>query len=111
MRCLPPGSTLTDALIPYTTLFRSSPAPCATTFAYGGPSFSQVAAVADSGRAEWLANYLKPYGTPVMQPMGSCMIRVRIGPFTSVEDAHAALAKVHNAGYQEARIVVDAQAG
>ncbi|WP_269466289.1 septal ring lytic transglycosylase RlpA family protein [Tardibacter chloracetimidivorans] len=89
----------------------ASPAPVAATFAYGGPSFIQVAAVSDNGRAEWLANYLKPFGTPVMQPMASGMIRVRIGPFTSVEDAQAALAKVHNAGYQEARIVVDAPAG
>src|SRR3546814_5706661 len=82
----------------------ASPAPVAATFAYGGPSFIQVAAVSDNGRAEWLANYLKPFGTPVMQPMGSGMIRVRIGPFTSVEDAQAALAKVHNADQKSTRL-------
>src|SRR3546814_19558724 len=79
----------------------ASPAPVAATFAYGGPSFIQAAAVSDNGRAEWLANYLKPFGTPVMQPTGSGMIRVRIGPLTSVEAEKAALAKVQKAGYRQ----------
>src|SRR3546814_16244363 len=89
----------------------ASPAPVAATFAYGGPSFIQVAAVSDNGRAEWLANYLKPFGNPVMQPIGSGMNRVRIRPLNSVERAQAAPAKVHTAGFTDAGNVVDAPAG
>ena len=97
--------------LPASTQRPAATGSTAVSFASAGPSFIQVAAVSDRGRAEWLANYLKVFGTPLIQPMTSGMIRVRIGPYASVEEAQAALAKVQDAGYQEARIVADAPAG
>src|SRR3546814_11323543 len=41
----------------------ASPAPVAATCAYGGPSLIQGAALSDKGRAEWLADCLKPLAT------------------------------------------------
>jgi len=76
-----------------------------------GVSFVQVAAVSDAGRAQWLAGFLKSYGTPVLQPIGTGLIRVRLGPYTSMAAAQLALAKVQNAGYQDARIVSDGPTG
>jgi rare lipoprotein A len=99
------------AALPVSTQRPAATGSAAASFASAGPSFIQVAAVSDRGRAEWLANYLKVFGTPLIQPMTSGMIRVRIGPYASVEEAQAALAKVQDAGYQEARIVADAPAG
>ena len=83
----------------------------AASFASPHQSFIQVAAVSDPGRASWLAAFLKPFGTPMVQQTASGLIRVRIGPYASQEAAQAALAKVRDAGYQDARIVTDDSAG
>ena len=83
----------------------------AASFASPYPSFIQVAAVSDPGRASWLAAFLKSFGTPVVQQTASGLIRVRIGPYASLEAAQAALAKVRDAGYQDARIVTGDSAG
>lgn len=83
----------------------------AASFASPRQSFVQVAAVSDPGRASWLAEFLKTFGAPVVQQTASGLIRVRIGPYVSLEAAQAALAKVRDAGYQDARIVTDDSAG
>ena len=70
-----------------------------------GQRYIQVAAVSDMGRASWLAGFLKAFGTPVIQPVAGGLTRVRIGPYASAEEAQAALAKLRDAGYQDARIV------
>ncbi len=88
-----------------------APRAPAASFASPQSSFIQVAAVSDAGRASWLAGFLKAFGTPVMQPTAAGLIRVRIGPYASMEEAQAALAKVRDAGYQDARIVADGSAG
>ena len=85
-------------------------APAATPVSPAGPAqmvqrYIQVAAVSDMGRASWLAGFLKAFGTPVIQPVAGGLTRVRIGPYASAEDAQAALAKLKDAGYQDARIV------
>ena len=76
------------------------PAPVAT-----GTIFIQVAAVSDAGKAEWLAGYLKPFGAISTQSNGAGLIRVRVGPYATREAASEVLAKVREAGYQEAMIV------
>lgn len=70
-------------------------------------NYIQVAALSDAGRASWLAEFLKSYGRSVVQQTAGGLHRVRLGPYASVEEASVALAKVQNAGYQEARIVTD----
>ncbi len=70
-----------------------------------GSSFIQVAALGDRGRAEWLKSYLASYGAVGIEPSGTGLFRVRIGPYADAGAATEALAKVRAAGYQDAHIV------
>lgn len=88
-----------------------SPIPAVSAPFAASPSFIQVAAVSDAGRASWLAEFLKAYGPPVIQPVTGGLIRVRVGPYPSPAEAQAVLAKLRNAGYQDARIVTGGSAG
>jgi rare lipoprotein A len=81
-----------------------------TTQAFTGPAWVQVAALADQGRASWLAAYLRPIGVATIEQAGG-LWRVRIGPFSDEAAARTALAKVQAAGYQEAHLVRVAAAG
>ena len=65
----------------------------------------QVAAVADAGRAAWLAGFLSSYGPARVETTPGGLHRVRLGPFGSRADADAALSRVRAAGYGEAWIV------
>lgn len=112
MVSLPPSTAgISAAARPASPPLSTSVPPARMSFASPVPSFIQVAAVSDPGKASWLAGFLKAYGTTVMQPTANGLIRVRIGPFASSADAEAALAKVRSAGYQDARIVTDAPVG
>jgi cell division septation protein DedD len=71
--------------------------------------FIQVAAVSDLGRARELAAALGRFGPSGVTTAPSGLRRVRLGPFTSTDEAERMLAKVHLAGYREARIVRGAQ--
>lgn len=75
-----------------------------------GPLWVQVAAVSDTGRASWLAGYLKDVGPAVVEATGTGLFRVRIGPFADGAAAASALAQVRAAGYEEARVVGGAPA-
>ena len=70
-----------------------------------GPVMIQVAAVADNGKAEWLAGYLETYGKAVVEKAPAGLWRVRLGPFETREKGAAALAQVQAAGYPDARLV------
>jgi rare lipoprotein A len=82
----------------------------ATTQPFVGPAWVQVAALADQGRAAWLAGYLRPIGIATVEAAGG-LWRVRLGPFADESAARTALAKVQAAGYQEAHLVRVAAAG
>ena len=69
-----------------------------------------IAALADQGRASWLASFLRPIGLATVEQAGG-LWRVRLGPFADENAARAALAKVQAAGYQEAHLVRVAAAG
>jgi cell division septation protein DedD len=75
-----------------------------------GPAWVQVAALADQGKAAWLAGYLRPIGLARVEAVGG-LWRVRLGPFPDEASARTALAKVQAAGYQEAHLVRVAVAG
>lgn len=82
-------------------------APVATVAIPGataGTVFVQVAALADAGRAAWLAQFLADYGPVVTERLPAGLTRVRLGPF-STEQALTTLARVRGAGYGEARLV------
>jgi rare lipoprotein A len=81
-----------------------------TTQVFAGPAWVQVAALADQGRASWLASYLRPIGLATVEQVGG-LWRVRLGPFGNEAAARTALAKVQAAGYQEAHLVRVAAAG
>jgi len=71
-------------------------------------TFIQVAALADPGRLAWLKGYLSAFGTVVTQATGTGLTRVRLGPYPDAETAQAALAKLRDAGYSEARLLPSA---
>ncbi len=71
----------------------------------GATTLIQVAAVADRGRAEWLKSYAAGYGPSLIEPTGSGLFRVRIGPYNDPAVATEALAKLRAAGYQDAHMV------
>lgn len=87
-------------------------APPASSTASGPVSavFIQVAALADAGKAEWLAGYLRPMAPSFTEKTGAGLWRVRLGPFASPDAAAATLAQVQAAGYTEARVVPAAPA-
>lgn len=67
--------------------------------------FIQVAALADPGRIAWLKGYLSAFGPVVTQASGTGLTRVRLGPYADDAMAQAALAKLRDAGYTEARLL------
>lgn len=77
---------------------------------FSGPAWVQVAALADQGRAAWLAGFLRPIGVASVEQAGG-LWRVRLGPYSDEAAARTALAKVQAAGYQEAHLVRVAAAG
>ena len=81
-----------------------------TTQVFAGPAWVQVAALADQGKAAWLASFLRPIGLATVEQAGG-LWRVRLGPFVDENAARTALAKVQAAGYQEAHLVRIAAAG
>jgi rare lipoprotein A len=80
--------------------------PPATKAATG--HFIQIAALADPGRIAWLKGYLSAFGPVVTQASGTGLTRVRLGPYPDAASAQAALAKVRDAGYSEARLLPSA---
>lgn len=107
---LAPPPTPTDAAAPVAevatvTLPPSRAAPPAVPATASGSTFIQVAALADAGRAEWLAGYLRPMAPSFTEKSAAGLWRVRLGPFASPEAAAATLAQVQAAGYSEARVV------
>lgn len=81
--------------------------PVATVAIPGAPAgtvFVQVAALADAGRAAWLAQFLADYGPVVTERLPAGLTRIRLGPFLP-EQAASTLARVQGAGYGDARLV------
>jgi len=72
--------------------------------------FVQVAALADQGRAETLADGLNAIGRTRVDLTGAVW-RIRIGPYGDEASALAALARTRAGGYQEARLVTDLAPG
>ncbi len=92
---------------------RLSTVPVSTSVradARGAGIFIQVAALSDSGRATWLAGYLKDFGSARISPSATGLYRVQIGPFVSADAARGTLARVQAAGYGDARMVADSPA-
>ena len=69
-----------------------------------GSTYVQVAALADAGRAAWLAQFLGDIGPIVTERLPAGLTRVRLGPFDDASAA-TALARVRAAGYADARLV------
>jgi len=69
-----------------------------------GSTYVQVAALADAGRAAWLAQFLGDIGPIVTERLPAGLTRVRLGPFDDA-GAATALARVRAAGYADARLV------
>ncbi len=80
----------------------SAPQP---VVAGAGTIFVQVAALSDAGRAAWLGGFLAPIGPVVTERTAAGLIRVRIGPYATVDSATGVLARVQAAGYTDARLV------
>jgi rare lipoprotein A len=92
----PPPVAVTDPVV--TTVALPPAAPPAGRFI-------QVAALADPGRIAWLKGYLSAFGPVLTLPTGTGLTRVRLGPYADDASAQAALAKVRDAGYSEARLL------
>jgi rare lipoprotein A len=73
--------------------------------AASGAMFVQVAALADAGRAEFLANDLGDIAPGLTQPAPNGLWRVRLGPFATEAEALRALAGARARGFADARIV------
>lgn len=71
----------------------------------GRPVLVQVAALADQGRAEWLAQNFADLGRAYTERAPGGLWRVRIGPFSEPERAATVLARVQAAGYDDARVI------
>lgn len=106
-----PGEAAVAALAPPPRPVPPSPVvadfPVATVAIPGasaGTMFVQVAALADTGRAAWLAQFLADYGPVVTERLPAGLTRIRLGPFTD-EQAASTLARVQGAGYGDARLV------
>ena len=69
-----------------------------------GTTYIQVAALADAGRAAWLAQFLTDIGPVTTERLAAGLTRVRLGPFDDA-GAQAALARVQAAGYGDARLI------
>jgi len=72
--------------------------------------YVQAGAFADAGNAERLSNALRAYGTTKVYPTnvaGKSFYRVRIGPFSSTNQADAVLGRVIAQAAPQAKIVVD----
>lgn len=78
--------------------------PAAERAAPPGAVLIQVAAVADEGRATWLAGFLSGIAPARIEKTATGLHRVRLGPFPSRDAATAALTRVRAAGYEEAWI-------
>jgi rare lipoprotein A len=105
------GAPLAPVAAPAPTAVQVATAPVVVTAQpFIGPAWVQVAALADQGKAAWLAGYLRPIGFARVDAVGG-LWRVRLGPFPDEASARTALAKVQAAGYQEAHLVRVAVAG
>ena len=67
-------------------------------------TYIQVAALADAGRAAWLAQFLADIGPVTTERLAAGLTRVRLGPFDDA-GAQAALARLQAAGYGDARLI------
>ena len=107
-----PVAPVTTVPLPASTPASSAAPPAASLPASPAVSavFIQVAALADAGKAEWLAGYLRPMAPSFTEKTGAGLWRVRLGPFASPDAAAATLAQVQAAGYTEARVVAAAPA-
>ena len=70
-----------------------------------GAVYVQVAALADAGRAAWLAGFLAPIGAVVTERSPNGLTRVRLGPYIDAATATPILARVRDAGYSAAQLV------
>ncbi|MGQ0741281.1 MAG: septal ring lytic transglycosylase RlpA family protein [Alphaproteobacteria bacterium] len=73
------------------------------------PLFVQAGAFSSLANANRAMDALKELGASISALMkdGHALYRVRLGPFTSISDAGAALVHVQQLGHNDARIVVD----
>lgn len=72
--------------------------------------YVQAGAFANVNNAVRLSAALNPVGRAIVAPKqvrDQLLYRVRFGPFASVEDADRTLARVIQAGYPEARVIVE----
>lgn len=104
----PAGATIKTVPVPSGSDAALAPAVAAVSAVPTTSStaaYIQVAALSDAGRAAWLAGYFKGLATPSVERTSTGLFRVRLGPFLSRDAAQGALAQVHSAGYEEARVV------
>ncbi len=119
----PPAAPPVDVMTPETPTPAPSvavrsvdvPAPAAPVPAPAAPAagvnvFVQIAAVSSADRAAALASAIagvEGVGPVLTEASDTGLVRVRVGPFSTVTGAETALAKLRAAGYEDARIVSD----
>jgi rare lipoprotein A len=84
--------------------------PIVAPVAGAGQRWIQAGAFADPGRAAAASRRLAGLGPTMTSPSfvgGRELLRVRVGPFSSQEEAQRMLASVTQAGFQGSRIVAD----
>jgi rare lipoprotein A len=72
--------------------------------------YVQAGAFQNVANAVRLSAMLTPVGRATVAPKqigGQLLYRVRFGPFASVEEADRTLARLIQAGYPDARVIVD----
>lgn len=106
-RVYPDGAALAAAASP--VAMPAAPVPLATiaapSVAAAGTTYIQVAALADAGRAAWLAGWLGSYGAARIERSPAGLHRVRLGPYADAAAAAETLARVRAAGYSDAAVV------
>ncbi len=109
-RVFPRGAPVPPVLVRAPAVPALPPAPVPTVAAAqpvpppapAGALFVQVAALADQGRAAWLAGYLATLGRAAATPAPNGLWRVRLGPYATRGEADIALEAVRAQGYPEA---------
>lgn len=76
----------------------------AATALPGGTVYVQVAAMSSEGAAQWMAGDLRRFGPTLVEPVKE-LFRVRMGPFMTAAAAEQVLARVKEAGYEDARVI------
>lgn len=105
------GETLAPVVLAQATPPARPPVPSGTEARVAAPArFVQAGAFADASNAHRARDKLNDFGPVDMRPLtvaGRSVLRVRVGPLNSEQEARRVLAAAVQAGFPESRVVVE----